>query len=241
MKYAIIAAGEGSRMANEGVLTPKPLVCPDGEPMVDRLIRIFLANHAESISVIVNRNMPEVYAYICSLRLPVPLHIFYKNTPSSMHSFYELSHTLENGKFCLTTIDTVFQEEEFACYIQAFEQSEADGQLAVTDFIDDEKPLYVETDEQLTIHGFYDDAYPDARYISGGIYCLNQSSLPILKASVEAGTFRLRNYQRQLIKGGLLLKAWPFSKIIDVDHPEDILKAKDFLNEQKNEHEKLKS
>ena len=232
MKYAIIAAGEGARLLNGGFLTHKPLVSPDGEPMVDRLIRIFLANRAESISIIVNRQMPEVYEHLCNLRLPVPLHIIYKSTPSSMHSFYELAPTLENGKFCLTTVDTVFKEDEFALFIQAFEQSEADGLLAVTEFIDDEKPLYVETDGQMTIQGFHDEAFPGARFVSGGIYGLRQNSLPVLKTAVEAGISRLRNYQRQLILDGLQLKAWPFSKIIDVDHPKDILKATNFLNEQ---------
>ena len=41
---------------------------------------------------------------------------------------------------------------------------------------------------------------------------------------------RMRNYQRQLIAEGLKLKAYPFSKIVDVDHAEDIKKAEDFLN-----------
>ena len=90
MKFAIIAAGEGSRLANEGVITPKPLIRLNGETMLDRLIRIFLANDAESVSIIVNREMEEVYTHLWELRLPVPLHIIRKSTPSSMHSFYEL-------------------------------------------------------------------------------------------------------------------------------------------------------
>ena len=232
MKFAIIAAGEGSRLLSGGVKTPKPLVCPNGETLIDRLIRIFLANQAESISIIVNRQMLVVYEHLCSLRLSVPLHITYKSTLSSMHSFYELSSTLEGGKFCLTTVDTIFKEDEFARYIEAFDQSEADGLLAVTDYIDDEKPLYVETDGQMMICGFHDVVFPGACFVSGGVYCLRQNSLPILKKSVEAGMQKMRNYQRQLIKSGLRLQAYPFSKIIDIDRQEDILKAKDFLNEQ---------
>lgn len=229
MKFAIIAAGEGSRLANEGVITPKPLIRLNGEPMLDRLIRTFLANDAESVSIIVNHEMEEVYKHLQQLRLPVPLHIIRKSTPSSMHSFYELAPTLANSRFCLTTVDTIFQEEEFSSYIQAFQSADADGLMAVTDYIDDEKPLYVETDGQLMIQGFHDEHYPEARYISGGIYCLSHTSIPVLQASVEAGMSRLRNYQRQLVKSGLKLKAWPFSKIIDVDHPEDIRKAGEFL------------
>ena len=39
MKYAIIAAGLGSRLQSEGVSLPKPLVKLNGEAMIDRLAR----------------------------------------------------------------------------------------------------------------------------------------------------------------------------------------------------------
>ena len=39
MKYAVIAAGEGSRLAGEGIEVPKPLVRIGGECLIDRLIR----------------------------------------------------------------------------------------------------------------------------------------------------------------------------------------------------------
>ena len=39
----------------------------------------------------------------------------------------------------------------------------------------------------------------------------------------------MRNYQRHLITEGLTIKAYPFSKIIDVDHADDIRKAEQFI------------
>ena len=59
MKFAIIAAGEGSRLAEEGITAPKPLIPLDGVPMIERLVRIFAANDAEEIVIIVNRLRPE--------------------------------------------------------------------------------------------------------------------------------------------------------------------------------------
>ena len=44
MNYAIIAAGEGSRLFQEGVQAPKPLVKVQDECLIDRLIRIFMQN-----------------------------------------------------------------------------------------------------------------------------------------------------------------------------------------------------
>ncbi|MDU1903360.1 MAG: sugar phosphate nucleotidyltransferase [Dysgonomonas sp.] len=230
MNYAIIAAGEGSRLVQEGVRLPKPLVRLNDEEMIGRLIRIFASHNAESVSVIVNEEMTLVQEYVKQIKLNIPLNIIVKSTPSSMHSFYELRDFLRSGKFCLTTVDTIFKENDFATYIEAFENVEdsADGLLAVTDYIDDEKPLYVETDEKLNITGFLDKS-ETCKYISGGIYGLTPKALNTLEACLANGQSRMRNFQRQMVLDGLKLKAYPFPKIVDVDHAEDIEKAEKFL------------
>ena len=230
MDYAIIAAGEGSRLAQEGIKWPKPLVKLNGIALIDRLIDVFLRNNASSINIIVNEQMTEVQDHLKALQLPVPFHLLIKSTPSSMHSFYELSQIWQGEEICLTTVDTIFREEEFSRYIQAFRQEKTlDGLMAVTDYIDDEKPLYVQTNEQLDIVNFLDRSNGDCRYISGGIYCLRKPAIGVLKKAIDEGMSRMRNYQRQLIAEGLRLKAYPFSKIIDVDHAEDIVKAEAFV------------
>lgn len=175
MKYAIIAAGEGSRLAGEGVSVPKPLVPICGEPMIERLLRIFRQNGAEETVVIVNTLAPQTEQYVRELiangQAP-EVRLVVKTTPSSMHSFAALAPYLDGGPFCLTTVDTIFREEEFSEYIKTFKNTTADGLMAVTDYIDDEKPLYVATDEALRITGFLDSYERDVRYISGGIYAL---------------------------------------------------------------------
>lgn len=57
MKFAIISAGEGSRLAQEGVQLPKPLVQLNGMAMIDRLIHIFAKNGAEEVVVIINNEV----------------------------------------------------------------------------------------------------------------------------------------------------------------------------------------
>lgn len=156
MNYAIIAAGEGSRLKEEGILEPKPLVQILGKPMIERLIRIFMKNGAQSISVICNGQMSEVQAYLdrlkdsellhredCSL---CPLNVVVQTTSSSMHSFAALKSVIPEGKLCLTTVDTLFRESEFSDFIRVYEnlpEGECDGLFAVTPFVDDEKPLWV--------------------------------------------------------------------------------------------------
>lgn len=231
MRYAVIAAGEGSRLAQEGMTTPKPLVKIGGECMVDRLVRIFVAAGAKEVCVVCN---PSSEAYIKSRQeAGAPLRSIVRTTPSSMHSMYELMPMLEGDEpFVLTTVDTVFRESEFQDYVAAFEKmvaaGEADGLMGVTTYIDDEKPLYVATDDDLNIRAFL-DADENPRYVSGGIYGLTPCALATLRRCVDRGESRMRNFQRALIADGLKIKAFPLSKVLDIDHAGDILKAEQFL------------
>lgn len=235
MNYAIIAAGEGSRLAQEGVQKPKPLVELNGEPMVERLMRIFERCNAESISIIVNEHMTQVREFLDTLHLDVPLNIVVKTTPSSMHSFWELSKVMQPGKFCLTTVDTIFREPDFARYIAAFEADEVhDGLWAVTPYVDDEKPLYVEVPDESTmrITAFTDKPGPEgARYVSGGIYAMSDKAFAVFDRCIEQGISRMRNFQRALIEAGFNLKAYSIDKIVDVDHASDIATAQQFINQ----------
>ena len=239
MKYAVIAAGEGSRLQQEGVSSPKPLVRIGGEMLIDRLFRVFQEHGATAIVVICNEQMTAVRAHLQQIQEAgiLPLKFIVKSTPSSMHSMWELSRWLGDEPFVLTTVDTIFREKEFTSYVQTFQtlvaQGQADGLMGVTDYIDDEKPLYVETDDHLQITGFLDHC-DHPRYISGGIYGLTPRSIATLQRCIERGESRMRNFQRALVSDGLVLKAWPFSKVLDIDHAADILKAEEFL-EVKNE------
>ena len=234
MKFAIIAAGDGSRLAQEGVTEPKPLVKVRGERLIDRLIRIFMGNNATEIVVICNEQMSDVASHLEMIQdeglngLHVPLRFVIKSTPSSMHSFYELRHFLRDEPFILTTVDTIFDESEFHDYVLSFQDKIAQGTdalMGVTDYIDDEKPLYVGVDNVMRINGYYDNAQVDSRFISAGIYGLTASSLDILEDCIEKGESRMRNFQRALVAANLRIEAYPLTKVFDIDHIEDIRKA----------------
>ena len=220
MKYAIIAAGEGSRLAAENITAAKPLVKVHGEALIDRLIRIFMQNHAEEITVVCNEQAGSVVQHLDDIR----------------RSFYEMSHCLCDAPFVMTTVDTVFREHEFARYISAFERilsdGVSDGLMGVTDYVDDERPLYVETDGKGLITGFYDAGNKQCRYVSAGIYGLTPPMIRTLHNCVDTGEMRMRNYQRALIRDGFRLNAYPFTHVIDIDHARDIASAEYFLNQE---------
>ena len=245
MIYAIIAAGEGSRLMQEGVQLPKPLVRVGGEYLVDRLIRIFMANKADEIVVVCNEQMTDVAKHLNDLQCNglagehIPLRVVVKSTPSSMHSLYELSPYLHTSPFILTTVDTIFNEDEFAKFVSVMKEALElgdNGVMAVTSFVDDEKPLYVQIVNPPYISGFYDELAPNCQYISAGIYGLPPQCLPILQACVEGGESRMRNFQRALIANHLKLRAYVMGKVLDIDHASDINKAEEFVHEQCNSH-----
>ncbi len=231
MHFAIIAAGEGSRLQNEGIHVPKPLVKLNGEALIARLFRIFDSCDAESVTVIVNESISDIVVpVIRNIPMNCKVNIHIKSTPSSMHSLFELKNYLYGKSFCLTTVDTIFKEVEFTAFIQkAVNSCCSDGLFGVTTFEDDESPLYVQVNSTNIIQAFKDEKCENA-FISGGIYYFKTTFFwDILKQSIDSGVYRMRNFQRKLIDSGSRLEAYCFSKIIDVDHQKDILTAEIFL------------
>ena len=238
MNYAIIAAGEGSRLAKEGFTLPKPMVKLHGEMLIDRLISVFLSNNPENIYIIINEDSEILEAHLMRTDYQFPINIIRKSTPSSLHSFYEILKTaIQVDELCLTTTDTVFKEAEFKNFISEFKNNtEIDGLMAVTTFVDDESPLFVDVDADHNITAFNDKNDNQTPFISGGIYCLRKKAHGLVTGSVENGTNRMRNFQRHMLASDVQLKAYPFSKIVDVDHVADIQTAELFLLEEKEFH-----
>ena len=239
MIYGIIAGGEGSRLTAEGVKEPKPLVRINGEKLLDRLVRVFWDNGAEGIVVAFRESMTDVAAQLNRLQGCAdgnglaPIICTGVETPSSMHSLAAIIDRLAEGPFCVTTVDTVFREDSFRLYIKAFKQcvesGEADGMMAVTSLIDDEKPLYVAVDGGMNITGFLDES-GSSSYVSAGIYGLTLRAADVLRRCMERGESRMRNFQRALLREGLRLKAFDIGRAFDIDHAADIVKAEQFLH-----------
>ena len=61
---------------------------------------------------------------------------------------------------------------------------------------------------------------------------MNQKALSLLPVAMEKGVSRMRGFQQYLVDAGLQVQAYPFSKVIDIDHATDVEKAERFLEEQ---------
>lgn len=234
MNFAIIAAGDGSRLKNEGVTVQKPLVKINGSPMIYTIINSAINSGATSISIIINEYSIELKEYLNSLNFSIPINIVQKTTPSSMHSLFELAGYLDRHPFFLVTADTVYREDEFLNYVDYCKANTCfDAILAVTEFVDDEKPLSVKLDANNKILRF-EDSIGNNQFITGGLYYFRSDIFSEMEYALENKITRLRNFLRLLLDKEHQIYAFPFSKMIDVDHAEDIKKAEAFLTSANN-------
>lgn len=232
MKAAIIAAGEGSRLKSEGIDVPKPLVRVNGIPLIERLIRSYAGCGLSEVVCIVNEYSLEVKEYIEGRDLGIPVKFTVRTTPSSMHSLFALAPHLTGGKFLLSTVDSIFDERDLDGYLKHSDENPGlDGLLAVTNFIDDENPLYVQVDGNMRILKFAksDGGTAVSPWVTGGLYILSPRIFTEMDAVLACGIERLRNFLSHLIKKDYLLGAYPFSRIVDVDHTSDIRMAEEML------------
>lgn len=233
MEFAILAAGEGSRLQAEGVNTPKPLVTLHGVPMIERLIRLFARNGAHHVHVVINKQSDTLKDYLENTDFGIPVYTYRQDTPSSLHSLQVLTEENPSWESCIvTTVDTVFSEADFTRYCQGFiDDKDADAYMGITSFVDDESPLFLTMDEDKRIHAFTDEKLDDSTHVSGGIYGLRRRAIETVAASVAKGESRMRNYQRNLLTEQLIVKGHPFQKVVDVDHVKDCETAASFLKE----------
>jgi NDP-sugar pyrophosphorylase family protein len=231
MKAGILAAGDGSRLAKAGIVTPKPLVKVGGLSLIERTMRALVDAGVDEIAFIVNERMAAVAEAVAGLRLPVPIHPLVRTTPSSMHSLHELAASLCKQRFVLCTVDTIMHSHELCAFIRHFEMHpEVDVLLSYTDFVDDENPLRVAVDHNERIVGIGPRA-ETSPYVTLGLYGMSPSVFPVLDRAVADGVHRLRNFLGRVLDEGLTMSGRRISKGIDVDRPEDVAVAEAFLLE----------
>lgn len=230
MKAAIIAAGHGDRLKKGGILVPKPLVTIGGEPLIARAIRAASDVGAISVACIVNDLDSTVADYLRSASWPVPLELVVKTTASSMESLFALAPLLENEPFLLFTVDAVFQFSVLRRFLKEARRNRGDGVLAVTPFVDDEKPLWARLDQEQRIVALGEGARC-GRYVTAGFYYFKPEIFSLIDAARTRKLSALRHFLAFLLDNDFCLYGIPVSKTVDVDTREDIEKATRYLME----------
>ena len=225
----IIAAGEGSRLAQDGAGVIKPLVLVAGRPLSHWVVDGLSHAGAQAITVLTNSRGGAVAPSLVSAFPHLHFDFITADTASSFESFRLVgSHLTAQADDCLiSTTDALIRPNEVATFMRACRASKTDAGLALTNFIDDEKPLWVDTDAKGQVTAIGDDCKL-RRTATCGLYYLTRAAAQRLPAAKTHQ--RLRDYWISLITSGTPITGVVLSKTIDVDRPQDLAAAELFLN-----------
>lgn len=226
----ILAAGEGSRL--QSVAPFKPLIQVGGVPLLERTLQMVTRGRPEKITIIFNELEKEMdFNQLPSLK-EAHIHHFFKTTPSSLHSLYEVmkrSEVKENEHILFSMVDSIMKPEDFDLFFQKC-QNLAEGESAVltTTHIDDEKPLTLQIDSEDRVLAFQ-TALEHSTLITSGMYCFSGSTFALMEKCIDDGVMKMRNFLTQLVEQGHTVRSINVGKTLDIDRPEDIKSAEEFL------------
>jgi len=230
MKAGLIAAGLGERLRTGGIAVPKPLVEVAGRPLIDHVLAAVAAAGIDEVACILNAESETdaVEAY-CRRRTAPRLRVVRRTTPSSMESLFALAPLLDDGPFLLLTVDAVFAPDVLRDFLAAAApRTAADVVLAVTDFVDDEKPLRltVTPDGRVVALGEGAGASP---LVTAGFYVFQPRVFAEVDAARAARLTALRQWLGFLRERGHRIDGVRIGKTVDVDRPQDIAVADAFV------------
>lgn len=231
LRAGIIAAGDGARLQAAYPGLPKPLVPVAGRPLAEWVVGPLEEAGVRSIVMLLNSRGRAVRQHLKTRFPSVQWTFLEKDTPTSWESFRLVSRALSgtSARFLLTTCDWIAPAEDVARFARAAAgalQSGSDGCLAVTRFVDDEKPLWAELDRSGKVAAL-GDAAKDAGLVTCGLYGLTREMADLMPA--PAAHARLRDYWISLIADGRRIAGVELGKTMDVDRPEDVAAAEAFL------------
>lgn len=221
----IIAAGLGERLQGAGV--PKPLVPVAGRPLVHWTVEALASAGFDSVTILLNTRGREVRSSLERAFPRLSWTFLEWDSPSSWRSFQRVSAELapRAQRFVVSTVDALLKPEDVAAFTRRATRPPAEACLAVTSFVDDEKPLWADLDERGRIRALGDDAR-ERRWVTCGLYGLSRAVAATLP---ERRHERLRDFWTALAREGARIEGVPFAKTIDVDRPEDVRAAERFL------------
>lgn len=229
MKAALIAAGHGERLRDAGIVVPKPLVPIAGRPMIDHVLGNVAAAGIREIACIFNEEFDAVEEYCRCHTHGLKMEIVRRTTPSSMESLFTLAPLVADEPFLLLTVDAVFGPAVLPRFLMAARNYEdADGVLAVNDFVDDEKPLRVVVDHSGRITAIGAEA-GESPLVTAGFYVFRPSIFAEIGAARRARFTALRQFLGHLRARGYRLVGVTVPKTVDVDRPGDIETAEAFV------------
>jgi molybdopterin-guanine dinucleotide biosynthesis protein A len=220
----ILAGGEGSRLATDGVATPKAMVPVAGVPQAIRLVRTFHRLGCPDVTVALREGVPAGVLRAGPFPEGAPPTVVSCRTPSSLHTLVEGLRALPPGPVLCTMVDTVMplgDWEAMAARASLLLEDGADALLVVTGFVDDEKPLYVHREPGGVVTAV--GGAPSApACVTGGVYVFSQRAREMAVEALAEGHERMRNFLGLLVTRGARVMVHEVPRVIDLDHRRDL-------------------
>jgi len=153
-----------------------------------------------------------------------------EDTATSWESFRLVSLELarQADRFALSTVDALIPAAETARFLaESVRAPEPDAALAVTRFVEDEKPLWADLAEDGRVTALGAAAVRrDA--VTCGLYMVSRKTA---QAMPEASAFgKLREFWGGLVSGGCRVRGVVLSRTVDVDRAEDLPAAEGMIS-----------
>jgi len=226
MKAGIIAAGSGERLRPVSAGLPKPMILVAGRPLCHWTASALVAAGTDAITLLHNSTGRAVRASLEDAFPAVHWTFLEADTASSWESFRLVAASLASTeeRFLLSTVDALIPPGEAARFGREAFTGDAEASLALTSFVDDEKPLWAD----LGPDGRVEALGPDARgrkHVTCGLYALTR---PLATQTDAADFSSLREWWIDLVRRGRRVRGVALTKTIDVDRPEDLVAAEAF-------------
>ena len=230
MRAGILAAGSGSRLRGQDAI-PKPLRRVAGTPLIERVVDDLERAGATDIHIIINAESTAIRDYLDRTARSSHLHWIVETTPSSMHSFFRVLESLSafsaDAPYVISTVDVVAPPGTFRRFRERALTHHADVTFAVTNRIDEDRPLRIDIDERSG--GVRSIGRENGRWATAGYYLVQPAVLRERNAAEVAGFAALRAFFGHLHAQGYRLAALPMGDSVDVDSPPDIVAAEALL------------
>ncbi|MBI4503760.1 MAG: NTP transferase domain-containing protein [Gemmatimonadetes bacterium] len=225
MNGLILAAGEGSRLAADGITQPKAMVQVSGRPLLVGLVETLEMLGCSTITCMV----PADRAGPLAAALPRPGHaVIGCQTPSSLHTLAHGLAAVPPGPVFCTMVDSVMPRRDWKKLYAGITRALAAGAelvLAVTPYVADDRPVYVVRDGDGAVREVRDEPV-DPPCVTGGVYGLSSVARLAPRNAVERGVKRMREFLQSAARGGLRTTAVEVPKIIDLDRASDLSEAR---------------
>jgi NDP-sugar pyrophosphorylase family protein len=216
----IIAAGEGRRLREAGFTVPKPLVPVDGVPLIEGVVRNFLAANVASLTVIVNEDERDCVEWLAARFPALDMRFVVRTTSSSLESFTRVLAAAPAGPIVVSTVDAWCHPADFVGFIEAARRRPAEAVvLAVTPLVADEAPLWAVLDADGRIRSLGGDS---GNVVTAGIYMVPER---VRALAPPSGLGRLREFLAWLVTRGEMVYGETIDRVVDVDRLADVTLA----------------